>query len=134
MKAMINKITRTIRIAIAISVIMMVSLSTMQAQKPGKGAGQAPPEQRAANITARMKTELKLTPAQEPKILAINLKIAKKMDELKKISDEKARHKAVGELNKQREEEYKTVLTADQLKSYDKMKEEMKANQQKHKK
>jgi hypothetical protein len=74
-----------------------------------------------------MKENLSITDAQEPRISAINLKYAKKMEDVRKVADTAAQRKAAENLNKQKEGELKAVLTADQFKSYLKMVEEMKA-------
>ncbi len=91
--------------------------------------GNATPEQRAARQTERMKDQLKLTPAQEPKVLAVNLKYAKKTEDLKKISDTAAQRKSFISLVSQQEAEMKPILTADQLTSYKKMVQERLARQ-----
>ena len=72
-----------------------------------------------------MKEELKLTPAQETKAQAINLKYAKKVEDVKKITDTAVQRKTVMALNKQKTTELKAVLTPEQLKTYQKIVEEM---------
>jgi periplasmic protein CpxP/Spy len=119
--------TRTIRFSIALIILFAISLTTIYAQHPGSGMGNATPEQRATRLTERMKEDLKLTAAQEPKVAAINLKFAKSMENIKKIADTAAQRKIFDGLNKQKETELKGILTADQLKLYQKMVEEMMA-------
>lgn len=105
--------------------------STMYAQqgKPGGGGGwgKATPEERATRLTEMMKENLKLTAAQEPKVAAINLKYAKKNEEIRSIADTAQQRKTFNATNKQRETEMKAVLTADQFKMYQKQMEELKA-------
>ena len=87
--------------------------------------GNATPEERAKRQTEMMKTQLALTPAQEPKVAAINLKYAKKMEDARKITDGEAQHKAVTNLQSQKDNELKGVFTDSQYKEYLKKMEEM---------
>jgi Spy/CpxP family protein refolding chaperone len=91
----------------------------LNAQKPGGGAPSA--EERATRLTEMMKSELDLTAAQEPKVKAINLKYAQKMQDVRKISDTAAQRKSFESLNKQKDAELKPVLTASQFKTYQKL-------------
>jgi Spy/CpxP family protein refolding chaperone len=95
------------------------------AQQPERSA-----EDRAKHQTETMKTELKLTPAQETKVYAINLKYAEKMGDVRNIADTAARRKSFETLNKQKDSELKPILTADQFKSYQKMVADMRAKRQ----
>lgn len=88
------------------------------------------PEDRAKHQTEILKTELKLTPAQEPKVYAVNLKFIDKMHGIRDIADTAVRRKSFEALNKQRDAEYKTILTADQFKLYQKFLDDMKAKRQ----
>jgi hypothetical protein len=86
------KLTVWNRIGLTIIIIAMYALITsVSAQGPGgpggQGRGGPSPEERAKRQTERMKEELKLTAAQEPRVLTINLKYAKKMDDVRKIAD-----------------------------------------------
>jgi Spy/CpxP family protein refolding chaperone len=101
-------------------------VSHLQAQQPGMG--NMTPEERAKQQTEMMKTQLNLTPAQEPKVNAINLKYAKKMQEARNTTDTAARRKSFESLNKQKDAELKTVFTAEQFKTYQKLIEEIKAH------
>ncbi len=108
--------------------VMMISLNLF-AQQGRKGGDfmKATPEERATRLTEMMKENLKLTPAQEPKVSAINLKYAKKNEEIKKISDTTLQRKTLKENNKLKDAELKGVLTPEQFTSYLKLAEEMKA-------
>lgn len=119
-----NKRTSLWRSFFLFTLILSLSLR-MVAQGPGGGPPSA--EDRAKKQTEKMKTELKLTAAQEPKVQAINLKYAKKMDALRKESDQGTdRMKQFENLSKEKEAELKPILTADQMKGYQKMMEEYK--------
>lgn len=109
--------------------LFMVAAGTLIAQKPGqKGdGGNASPEDRAKRLTLMMKDNLSLTAAQEPKVADINLKYAKKNEEIRNIADTTARRKAFQSANKQKDAELKAILTAEQFKTYLKLAEEMKA-------
>ena len=74
-----------------------------------------------------MKESLSLTAAQEPKVAAINLKYAKKMEDVRKISDTAVQRKTAKSLNDQKNVELKAVLTPAQYTSYLKQVEELKA-------
>jgi len=100
-------------------------ISPVFAQQPGGS-----PEDRAKHQTEMLKTELKLTPDQETKVTAINLKYNGKMHDVREIADTAARRKSFESLNKQKETEMKGVLTPDQFKSYQKMVADMKARRQ----
>jgi Spy/CpxP family protein refolding chaperone len=119
-----------VRLGLAVLVLTLVTMmsTASMAQGPGGGGrGNATPEERAKRLTEMMKESLSLTTAQEPKVSAINLKYAKKMEDVRKISDTAVQRKTVQNLNKQKDGELKTVLTADQFKEYLKQVEEMKA-------
>lgn len=118
-----------LRLIISLTVLFILAASAIYAQQPGPGMGRgnATPEERAQRQTERMKEDLKLTAVQEPKVTAINLKYAKKMEDVRKITDTAVIRKTVMDLNKQKEAELKPVLTADQLKSYQKMVQEQMA-------
>ncbi len=129
MKSMLNKKTRNLRFAIGLIALILISVTSIYAQGngPAMGRGNASPEDRAKHLTEMMKETLSLTAAQEPKVSAINLKYAKKMEDVRKVADTAVQHKSMQNLNKQKDGELKAVLTADQFKSYLKQVEEMKA-------
>jgi protein CpxP len=129
MKTQFNGMTRNLRFAVGLITLMLISITTVYAQgnHSEMGGGKPSPEDRAKRQTEMMKENLSITDAQEPRISAINLKYAKKMEDVRKVADTAAQRKAAENLNKQKEGELKAVLTADQFKSYLKMVEEMKA-------
>ncbi|MEI7489984.1 MAG: hypothetical protein WCK92_01200 [Bacteroidota bacterium] len=105
--------------------ILLLSLLVMLNFLAGSAAiAQQPsrtPEDRAKHQTEMMKTDLKLTAAQEPKVYAINLKYTEKMHDLREIEDTAVRRKSFETMNKQIDSEFKGILTAEQFKSYQKM-------------
>jgi periplasmic protein CpxP/Spy len=122
---------RMFPIGLMVLILTMVTMisSAVVAQGPGNGGGRgnATPEERAKRQTDMMKDNLSLTAAQEPKVSAINLKYAKKMDDARKIADTAVQRKTTDNLQKQKEGEFKTVLTASQFKDYLKFVEDLKA-------
>ena len=80
-----------------------------QTQGQGQGWGNATPEERAKRQTEMMKTQLSLTPTQEPKIASINLKYAKKMEDVRKIKDTAVQHKTAKSYQSQKDNELKGV-------------------------
>ncbi len=129
MKTSLKIASRKFFLVLSLAALLIFSASALFAQQGGGMGGNATPEQRAARQTERMKDQLKLTPAQEPKVLAVNLKYAKKTEDLKKISDTAAQRKSFISLVSQQEAEMKPILTADQLTSYKKMVQERLARQ-----
>ncbi|MEI6434493.1 MAG: hypothetical protein WCP32_06585 [Bacteroidota bacterium] len=129
MKTMKNSITRNLRFAVGFLTVMLISVTSVYAQENpmGKGKGKASPEDRAKRQTEMMMENLKLTPAQEPKVAAINLKYAKKNEEARKITDTTIQRTTLQSNNKLKETELKGILTPEQLKTYQKQVEEMKA-------
>jgi Spy/CpxP family protein refolding chaperone len=128
MKTQFFAFSRNLRLIIPLAVLFMFCATALLAQKQGPGGyGKATPEERAKRQTEMMKENLSLTAAQEPKVSAINLKYAKKMEDVRKIADTTVQRKTFQNLNKQKDGELKAVLTADQFKSYLKQVEEMKA-------
>ena len=99
-----------------LAILAFLTGSVAAAQQPSRS-----PEDRAKHQTEMMKTELKLTAAQEPKVYAINLKYTEKMHDLREIQDTAARRKSFETMNKQIDSEFKGVLTAEQFKSYQKV-------------
>jgi Spy/CpxP family protein refolding chaperone len=123
-----NYMKKTGRFVMVLTMLIAISLPAVRAQYgQGMGGGNATPEERAKRQTERMKEQLSLTAAQEPKVSAINLKYAKKMEDVRKMTDTAAQRKSVMNLNKQKEAEFKAVLTPEQMKIYQKMVEEMMA-------
>ena len=79
------------------------------------------PEKRAEKQTEEMVVELQLNDTQASKIKAINLDYAKKMHEVMEENKEarEAKKKIRDEINSQKTEELKAVLTAEQFKAYE---------------
>jgi hypothetical protein len=113
--------------AIFLITLILLSSSLFSQQQ---GMRNASPEERAKRQTEMMKTELNLTAVQEPKVNTINLKYAKKMQDVRKMTDTAAQRKSFESLNKQKDAELKPVLTADQFKAYQKMMADFKARRQ----
>lgn len=85
-------------------------------------------EQRAKALTDEMKTKLPLDDAAYPKVYEINLKYAKKMQELKAGSEGKLEKiKAMRSNKEDKNEELKAVLNESQYAAYTKMMEEKRA-------
>lgn len=133
MKTMLKLKPVNLRIAVGLISIMLISATSLYSQEKHDGGGKskATPEQRATRLTERMKESLTLSAAQEPKVAAINLKYAKKMEDVRKISDTAVQRKTVKSLNDQKNGELKAVLTAEQYKSYLKQVEDLKARKRK---
>ena len=86
-----------------------------------------PASERAAKITAWMKTNLQLTPDQETKVQAINLKYAERMDGMMAgggTKKQKARELKDNDASK--DAELKGVLSDSQFQTYYAKKEELK--------
>ena len=131
MKTQLTSIPKLFRFMIGSVVLMMISVTSMQAQgnRPDRDFAKASPEDRAKRLTEMMKDSLSLTAAQEPRVATINLKYARKNEELRKIADTTARRKAFQDSNKQKDAELKVVLTPKQFAKYLKQVEEAKSRQ-----
>lgn len=85
------------------------------------------PEERAKMMTDRMKEKLVLTDAQYTPVYNIHLKYAKKNEELKQSTeDKKAKGQKFQALQTEKDKELKTVLTDEQYKKYQALKQEKK--------
>jgi hypothetical protein len=88
-----------------------------------------PAEERAQVLTDWMKSELQLTEDQEAPVYDINLKYAKKGDEIKQSSGRKIdKFKKVKAYGQEKDEELKSVFTEDQYALYLDKKKEIKEN------
>jgi len=94
--------------------ILMLN-SPLFAQQPGGGGMSA--EDRAKRQTDMMKDELKLNQDQEIK-------------DARAIADTSLRRKSLESINKQKNDEFKKILTVDQFKAYQKMVADMRAKRQ----
>ena|SRR5258708_15803074 len=85
------------------------------------------PEQRAEHLTSWMDKKLTLTTDQKSKIYDVNLKYAK-MNQEARTSDtdnRKAMHQELKANEKEREAEFKTILTPEQFQSFQTAKQEL---------
>jgi hypothetical protein len=91
------------------------------AQKMGDAA------ERSTKLTEWMRTNLRLTDEQLPTIRDINLKYAKKMDELRSSSLPKSeKMKQIEDNDKEKDKELQEVLTDGQFQTYLSKKQEIK--------
>ncbi|HSC52160.1 MAG TPA: hypothetical protein VLC98_00960 [Phnomibacter sp.] len=105
--------------------VLLCWMAPAQAQGQQKKWG--PPEDRAAKITSWMKTNLQLNPSQEAKVKEINLRYAKKAQEVVDGAGNKMeKGKKIRELEKEKEAEFKSILTAEQFSTYETKKNELK--------
>ena len=116
-----------------ISILLIIFLSSLlilnfQGFSQKQRMRDIPPEDRAKRQTEMMKDALKLTPDQESKVSAINLKYAKKLNELRATTkDTSLLKKSAVNLNNQKDADLKKVLTVEQFTSYQKKMAELKA-------
>jgi len=103
------------------AVVMLFVALTSSAQKMGDAA------ERSSKLTEWMRINLNLTDEQLPTVRDINLKYAKKMDELKNNSLPKSeKMKQITDNDKAKDGELKNVLTASQFQTYLSKKQEIK--------
>lgn len=121
------KKTKTILTTLFSFVILLVAQGAMAQDKDAKALlKESTPEQRAALQTGFMKNKLKLDTTQVTKVQAINLKYAQKLDPVMKGDGRKLKMlREAMSIQKDKDAELKTALTADQYKQYEAMKEEM---------
>lgn len=101
--------------------VMLFVALTSSAQKMGDAA------ERSSKLTEWMRINLNLTDDQLPIVRDINLKYAKKMDELKTNSLPKSeKMKQITDNDKAKDIELKNVLTAGQFQTYLSKKQEIK--------
>lgn len=119
-----------LRTLTTLMVVILTLISIGLTAQPGRGEGKGgrTPDERSKRLTEMMKKELKLNADQEKKVAAINLKYAKKMDEIRKNGGDRD-EKKTDLIIKERESAFKTVLTPDQFKTYQKLAAEMKNRQ-----
>ena len=85
------------------------------------------PEERASKLTTWMKNNLQLTDEQEKSVHEINLKYAGKTEELRNSDEPKGqKFKKLKSYNDDKDKELKGLLTAEQFKTYQAKKEEVK--------
>jgi protein CpxP len=90
------------------------------AQNDPSAAKSSTPEQRAERITNWMNKKLTLTADQKAKVYDINLKYAKLNQETRTndADNKKAMRQELKASEKEREDEFKAILTPDQFKSF----------------
>jgi hypothetical protein len=117
--------TRQITLALtACAVVLLTSALTTSAQLDT--LKNTTPQQRADAQTAFMQDKLALTADQTPKIAALNLKYAEKMDPIIKGSSGMfAKMRQMKEVNQEKEAELQQILSADQFQKYLASKEEL---------
>ncbi|MFT4024829.1 MAG: hypothetical protein QM664_13720 [Flavihumibacter sp.] len=109
----------------------IISAGIAVAQEPG--GGHKTPEERAKAQSEKMKSELKLTDDQYTKIYDLNLKYAKKSDEIRSGSNDRtAKMKAVTDAMDEKDKEIKGILDAGQYEKYEAMKAEQKEKMKEH--
>ena len=101
-------------------------LNNMRNKMHQRAQNAPPPDQRAHNQSERMQQRLNLTPEQQQKAEQINLKYAKQAEELRNRQKDANRQDArkFAELRDQREQELRTLLTDEQKKRFDELKQQ----------
>lgn len=122
---------------ILIGIVLLAGMSLVQAQPPqGGGPRNMDPEKMAQMQTDRMTTDLLLNDQQQKDVKVINEKYAKKMGEIFQSSqgqaDRETMHAKIQELNGQKNEELKKVLTADQFKKYEDLEKQRMEERRQH--
>lgn len=112
---------------LAACLMAICTATTVKAQDAKAALKESTPEQRAQLQTTLMKTKLSLDSAQVTKVQAINLKSAQKLDPILKSDGRKLKMmREVMSIQKEKDADLKTVLTDEQYKQYEKMKDELK--------
>lgn len=115
------------------SVLSSEQISKLEARQKaagkGKGKSHGTPEQRAARMTAVMKEKLLLTAVQEKTVADANLALVKKTaalkEQLKSGGDTAAVRAALKKARQEHDATVRSVLTPDQMKSWDALKADM---------
>lgn len=103
----------------ALGALLLGSASpTAQAQAGGAA------EQRAAQFTSQMREQLSLTAAQEPAVAALNLKYTRQMGPVLAGGRSLSTLRQLRALQQAKDQEMKAVLTKDQCKQYEKLRDE----------
>ena len=113
---------------ILVAVLALFTANSAIAQQREKRTSN--PEERAKQMTEKMKAEIQLDEAQYAKVYALNLKHIQQMQEARKTSNvqQNDRRETFRAMQKTREEELAKVLSSDQMKKF---KEQQKANAEK---
>ena len=103
---------------------MLVAGSMAWAQRGGRGGN---PEERAEKLTASMTEMLALTEDQQTEVGDLNLKFATQMQETfqENRGDREAMREAMKSLNEERETELASILTEEQMLTYNEKKAEL---------
>jgi Spy/CpxP family protein refolding chaperone len=110
---------RTTLTAIVAAIALMAPAASSRAQGKLDRLKGTTPTERAKVQTEVMTEKLGLTAEQAPKISAINLKYAEKMEPIIQGKEPPfARMRQMKEINEQKEGELKSVLTAEQFQKY----------------
>jgi hypothetical protein len=114
----------------ALVCLAMVALGSARAEAEEEKAAPAmpPAQERAKQLTDKMREKLALTDEQVPKVEAINLRAAEAVDHAVALpgAGRVDRFQSVRTAQTQRDNELKGVLTQDQWKKYKKLKDEFK--------
>ena len=99
-----------------ISIMLIATITFASAQQRQRQT----PEESAKTYTERMEKLLTLSADQKTKIQAINLDLAKQMNTQwqNNQGNREAMRSSIQAIEKKRDEQYKTVLKADQFKKY----------------
>lgn len=100
--------------------VALFAFSASQAVAQQGGNRNMKPEERAKQMTERLKTDVKLTDAQYEKVYALNLKQIQQMQEARKdnAAQQGDRREAFRTMQKNREDELAKILTAEQMQQY----------------
>jgi len=117
--------TRQITLALTTCAVVLLAFALTASAQLDK-LKDTTPQQRADAQTAFMQDKLALTVDQTPKIAALNLKYAEKMDPIiKGSSGPFAKMRQMSEVNQEKEAELQQMLSADQFQKYLASKEEL---------
>ena len=119
--------TRRIVVAIAaVGVSLVATVGVTLAQMDLEKLKNSTPQERAGVQTLMMSEKLNLTADQKPKVEAINLKYAERMQPvLDGSGGPLMKMRQASELNKPKEAEFKNVLTPEQVQQFLASKEDM---------
>jgi hypothetical protein len=110
-----------------LGILVLAFAFALPASAQQGGWASTTPEQRAEKLTSLMKDKLVLTDDQVPKVKAINLESAGKMQALHGGTQGRAeKMKAARQVQSEKDAALKQVLTPDQYAKYEKVREEIK--------
>jgi len=109
-------------VALSLSLVLLSIGSFAQQRQVGT------PEERASRQTARLKEALNLSPDQETAVASINLKYAKQAQPLLETGGRNLKTaREARSMMKSKDDELEKVLTKEQFKQYQDIKEEMRS-------